>query len=523
MQKFLDHYASEVKGVLSGWDRLAFRGTLRWLAYLAGLERFLSSCHIQLKNFMPWAEAMTRKVRQGCEQTAQVLGIPTLYLRSSSTDKEETARQIARDRGMETGPICRFSVVEPCWAPCVAGNRASGLLELRMRPRKCVWEYFYFNDPEVGFGHLRLQTWVPFTIKGCLNGRHWLERELLREGIRYVKMGNCFRWIEDWDRAQELFDAQLRTDWPALLSQRMRLYFPVLEGIFPHRPLDYYWSAEETEWATDIAFGHSKQLDRLFPMLARHSMLVTDSASVMRFLGQIEAQASLPGHVTGDLRGDRRRRHEGVRVKHNHGGNSVKMYNKAGNVLRVETTINAPRGFKVWREDTHNSQGGWAPMRKGVADLHRRAQVSQKSNERYLDALSACSSEATLQETVAQVCRARKNHDKRGARALNPWSQKDHRVLAFLAQGEWAVNGLRNRDLAAWLDLKANTGELDPAERRRLSARVSRLLGVLRAHGLIRKVPKTHRYLVTPKGKQVSALVIAASNVQTRKLMEMAA
>jgi len=520
MQKFLEYHAEQVKGVISGWDRLAFRGTLQWIATLNGLATFLGVRRIWLKDFMAWAKELTRMVRRSCEQTAEALGIPSIYLDSCLTDKEALARRTAEQLGIQSGPICRVSVVEPCYAPSVVGNRASGRLELVMRSRKCVWEYFYFDDPQVGFGHLRLQTWAPFTVKGCLNGRHWLERDLAREGVGRMKVGNCFRAIDNPERAQQLLDAQLACDWPSLLSERLNRYYPVLSGLFEPQRLNYYWSAEETEWATDVMFDNTATLDRLFPLLSRHALMVTDSANVMRFLGQIPAGAALPRRVAGDVRGDRRRRYEGMRVKHSHGGNSVKMYNKAGNVLRVETTINAPRGFRVFRPDARGGRGEWLPMRKGVADLHRRAQVSQQCNERYLDSLAACPTATTLGETVTGVC-SRSKGVKRGARALNPWGEKDHRLLEFLAQGQWAIQGLRNRDLALWLDCQAN--ERPPDERRRLSARVSRQLRLLRAHGLIRKVPKTHRYQVTEKGKQVATLVVTASNVPSKTLMEMAA
>ena len=520
MRDFLNHHAGQVKGVLSGWDRLAFNATLGWFCSLQGLRIFLCARRILFKDFANWAQGLTHRIRQGCDQTALALGIPSIYLPPCAKDKEKRAREIARQRGVDTGPICRFSVLEPCFTPTVTGNRATHNLELALRRSQCVWEYFYFNDPDVGFGHLRLQTWLPFMVKGCLNGRHWLERDLLREGMDYVKADNCFRWVQDAGRAQELLKAQLQTNWPEFFAKRMAIYFPVMANLLGPEGLEYYWTAEETEWATDIMFRDTAALDRLFPLLSRHAMMVADSANVMRFLGQIAADAKLPARATGDIRGDRRRRHEGMRVKHSHGKNSVKMYNKAGNVLRAETTINAPAAFKVFREDAAGGRGDWLAMRKGTADFHRRAQVSQKSNERYLDALSACESEATLLETVAGVC-ARKRQDKRSARALNPWGAKDHRLLEFLAQGQWAINGLRNRNLALWLEPKA--GELDCAGRRCLTARVSRLLRLLRVHGLIRKTPKTHRYQITPKGKEVAALVIAASNVQTKKLMEMAA
>ena len=522
MKAFMDRYGAQVKGVLSGWDRLAFRGTLCWLSSAAGLRSYLAHTNVLLKDFSDWAQSLTARVRRSCQEVAEGLGIPILYLRSAALDKDSLARSVAADAGIKQGPLCMLSVVEPSFSPTVVGNRKRQLLEVAMRPRKCVWVYFYFNDPQVGLGHLRLQSWLPFTIKGCLNGRHWLERSLLREGIDHVKQDNCFRWIADPERAQALADAQLRTDWPALLGGMAKTYFPFMGGLLEPVPVDYYWSADETEWATDVMFRNTRTLDRLFPMLARHSLIVSDSASVMRYLGKIAPGAALPAKVAGDVRGDRRRRHEGICVKHRAGRNSVKMYNKAGNVLRTETTINHARAFKTFRQpnDDARRRPQWLPMRKGVADLERRSRLSQASNERYLEMLAACPSDATFIEIVGQVCRPIQYRGRR-VRALNPSAELDMQLLRFLTQGQWAVAGLRNRDLAAWLDPRAK--QLPSAERRKLSARVSRLLLILRAHGLIRKIQKTHRYQVTTKGYRLAALMISTSNVQAEELMQKAA
>jgi hypothetical protein len=522
MESFMNRYASEVKGAISGWDRLAFRGTIRWLASAEGLSSYLLSNGILFKDFKTWAMSLTKRIRSSCEEVAKRLGIEAIYLRSSSTDKEALAREIAKKAGIKEGPICMLSVVEPSFSPTVVGDVESHLLKVAMRQRKCVWLYFYFNDAEVGFGHLRLSTWLPFTIQGCLNGRHWLERSLMHEGIGYIKQGNCFRAIDDVGRAQELANAQLNTDWPVLLARLSKTYFPIVQDLLAPNPLQYYWSADATEWATDIMFRNTKVLDRLFPMLARHALTITDSAKVMRFLGKIPPGSELPPRISGDVRGDRVRRHEGICVKHRAGKNTVKIYNKAGNVLRTETTINDTRAFKVFRRanDDAREEVKWQRMRKGVADLQRRARISQSSNVRYLDMLAACPTDATFIEVVSAVCKGATRNGRR-VRALNPSCQSDLHLLRFLTLGQWTVEGFRNRDLSAWLDPQADKLAYD--ERRRLSARASRLLFILKTHGLIRRVQKTHRYLVTRKGLQVAQLMVCISSIQIEELIPKAA
>ena len=522
--KLVELYREKIFGAISGLDRVRFRGTRRWLASERGLRTFLGQTKLLLKDFGRWAEEKTRQVRASCSRRAEELGVELIYLRSGAVDKEELARRIAVERGVRAGSICMFSVVEPCLAPAVEGSRLTQRLELRMRTRKCVWIYHYWDDPEVGFGHVRLQTWVPFTVNICLNGRHWLEKQVRADGQAYLKDGNCFRWLADVPAAQERLQDQLKTDWPGLLNRLTREACPGLETVLAPLRFPYYWSAEETEWATDVMFRSPMELAGLNRVLMRHALLVSDSPSVLRYLGKGHPTAA--GKHTGSLpqevRTDYRRRTEGVRVKHWINRNSVKMYTKGQSVLRFETTINDTRQFKVFRSpaDDPRRPPTWQKLRKGVSDLHRRCQLSEQCNRRYADAVSTAQVVETMQEVVAGACQPVVRRGRR-VRGLNPWRADDFRLLVFLAKGEWAVNGFQNRDLRVYLS--PGVDKLPPREQRRLSGRVTRQLRMLRSHGLIRKVPRSNRYVLSSRGQKFSAALIAAHSVDVHKLMEISA
>ena len=172
--KLLALYKDKVMGAIRGLDRIRFRGTLRWLTTVQGMGTFLHSQGILLKHFTNWAKGITLGLRTGCDEQARKYGITTEYLNRSGMDKEQRARQRAEDQGITEGPICNFSVLEPCVSPKIKGNKAAQELELKFIPSKCVWLYHYFNHPDYGFGHVRLQSWFPFNVFICLNGRHWL-------------------------------------------------------------------------------------------------------------------------------------------------------------------------------------------------------------------------------------------------------------------------------------------------------------------------------------------------------------
>lgn len=200
----------------------------------------MSSRGILLKDFGKWVERITQTVRKTCAEQAAKMQIPMLYLRSSGIDKEALARRIAKERGVETGNICMFSVVEPCRAPGVRGNRATKKLEIEMGQRKCVWIYHYWDDPIIGFGHTRLQTWLPLSATICINGRHWLERQMIQAGIEYIKDGNCFPYIDDIRRAQECMNEQLKTNWSDLLQGLLERNCPDIRTMAGPDILNYY-------------------------------------------------------------------------------------------------------------------------------------------------------------------------------------------------------------------------------------------------------------------------------------------
>jgi hypothetical protein len=524
MKSFLEKYKKLVWGAISGMDRVCFRGTQRLLANSKGMSSYMAFRNILLKDFGAWAASITGKVRACCEQVAEEAGRPVQYLRSSAESKEEMAQEIAQRDGIENGLICAFSVVEPCMSFAVEPNRKTKKLEPTMRMRKCVWVYHYWNHPQYGFSHLRIQTWLPLTVKGCINGRHWLARQLDQEGIAYQREANGFTWIEDMDKAQELFDAQMRTDWPRMLNGLFNEFCPVYGSLFGEDLMPHYWSADETEWATDVLFKRAGDLAQLYPQLVGHGVSVFDSPSVLRFLGKrVTRQGEVPRHLTrAEVCTDMKRRTEGVRIKHSVNRNSVKMYDKHGSILRVETTINNTREFKVFRhpDDEQDRKEKWLPMRKGVADLHRRGQVSQACNERYLDAVADAPTGERLRELFAEVSQPTTRKGKR-YRAINLWKEDDQNLLRFIAKGQYAINGLRNRDLRQ--EVFPDVDPTDKIASRRASARITRRLALLHAHGLIRKVPKTHRYVTTKKGHRIASAIILAGQATVEQISELAA
>jgi hypothetical protein len=526
VKSFVQTLAGLVFGVLSGFDRLMFRGHLRELAYAGGMNYYCNCNGVKLVEFGKHAERLTDHLIGASEAEAKRLGRPIEYLASPKLRKEDHARSIAQRDGVAEGLIAVFKCVEPCWSFALRGSRATKKLEFRPELRKCLHLYHYYQHPQFGFLYGRVQTWFPFTIQIGLNGREWLTRQLDAAGLSYRRHDNCITWVKDVAQAQELLDAQLRVNWAKRLHEIGSWVHPSQPGLLGKLRAGYYWSLKQSEWASDVLFEKPSELHKRYGSWLRFALADLSSADVLRFLGRkLTAAGNVNGRYAAEVLSDLGHRVDGVRIKHRAGDNSIKMYDKAGGrVLRVETTINDPSDFKVYRAKENDPHGDkdWRVLRSGVADIHRRAQVSQAANERYLGGLAAVDHSAPLHELLEPLGRRVTEPGKGGRklRGLAPLVGQDAALLEVVGRPEFMVNGLRNRDIVAALHDKQAA---DATERKRRSAQVSRQLRLLRGHGLLKKVPKTHRYQVTDRGRLILTALNAVRHASTQKLVAQAA
>jgi len=529
MEQFIAKFGDQIEGVLSGFDRLVFRGTLRSLSprrpqpgrppIASGMEQYLWKSRVLFKDYGRHVKGVSERVREASLKPFHDQGLAVKYLQSSKDDKEHLARSLAQQQGIQKGLVCALSILEPSPSFDHRG------MHMVARVRPCQVIYQYQIHPVVGWMYARIQTWFPFNIQVGVNGREWLARQMNRARIGYRQVGNCFAQVSDYPRAQELLQEQLQTHWVELLDRIARSLNPLHQEIFQHYPSSYYWTCYQSEWATDVVFRDEAFLKRLMARLTRHAVLSYGCTDVMRFFGKrVTMAGQIPKNFGGALEVDLKKREEGERVKFHLNWNSAKFYDKAytlvGNVLRAgETTINRVSDFRVYRpkEGGPEDELEWRPMRAGIADLHRRAEVSQKANQRLMDALAGVDDSRTIQELTAGLQKPVLWAGRR-VRALRPWGD-DHPLLAAVNHGEFFINGFRNRHLQALLYSAPGPST---AEGRRRSAAVSRKLRMLRAHGIIQKVPKTHRYQVTAAGRSVLLAVLTSARTSLNQLDQFA-
>jgi hypothetical protein len=518
MKSFLSRFGSFVLFVLSGFDRLRLAGESRLLNHSRGVQSYLWQQQILFKNFPDHAQQLTQDLRQRTEALAHAQDVPLRHLNSPNIDKEASALQLAQRQPGRLGRIAVLSCVESC-ATYRLRKDGQGRVEPRKEVGKCLHYYHYFQHERLGLCYVRLQSWFPFSVRVGLNGREWLYQQLRQRGCDCQRRGNLLLRVADPALAQQLLDDQTRTDWPALLQGLVEPIHPLWSYLHGHARAPYYWMTEQSEWATDIVFNHPDFLAQWYPRWLRHGITALSCRDVLRYLGKHVPPQGY-GTCCHEAKIDLRTRPEGTRLKFWYGSNSLKLYDKeapVANTLRVETTINDPSGYRVFRTkegEPADAPKSWQQLRKGVADLGRRAEVSQACNQRLAESLARVAETTPLGKLLEPLGQPVRDATGRRQRALNPTAGPDAALLRAVAHGEFLVNGFRNRDLRRLL-CPATT---EAREQRRQAAAMTRKLALLRAHGLIVKIAKTHRYRLSADGQRVTTALLTAYEADVNRL-----
>jgi hypothetical protein len=501
-------HRNDIAGTLTTVDRLIVHGYLRHFWYSGGLLSFLlrQGLHIG-RDFGRYVQQTSDRIIAHGKAIAVKAKRPYLYQDRVVRGKDDLAREIAQHDGITDGLICVFSTVE--LATCFAIVRGS----IVPRLRKCLHLYFYLIDRELGFMHVRLQTWFPFQIQIYVNGREWLARQLAKKGIRYVRYENTFVHIADLRAAQRICETFSRRAWWRIFDTFARRVNPVLALIRRLNFDDYYWAIDACEVATDVMWTSRRGLRLVLNDLFDYAIRTFSADDVVRFLGfkyqpgKAEIASSHTRYAArGDTDRERRRRPDCRRIKHRIRRNWIKFYDK-WSVLRVETVINQPYDFRTLRlkkDRRGRKRYRYVRMTKSLHNLWRYLQVGEAANRRYLNALAAARPTSHTIADLDTLCRGRVADGTRYPR-INPVAPEQYQIFRAVLAGEFTIQGLRNHDLQARLyTLPAKT----PAESKSRCARVSRIIRKLRGHSLLAKVPGSRLYRVTQRGQRVMGLAI---------------
>lgn len=497
---FATKFASLISAVLSCFDRVIFKGYLP-LCRRSELERLVDG-ELKMRRMDFIKQAAPRyadRLVEHAQQYAAQHGRRYEYS-GQKIDKDRWAKRQLAESPLTEGLVGVLCTKEVCPTfQLVRGPRRPEFRPAQV-PQRVL--YYYFLDARLGLIHVRIQTWLPFTVQIYVNGHDYLARQLVQKGIGFVQQDNAFVALDDPAKAQKLADQFAKLNWPKILARYAELVNPLRSELVPQQ--SYYWVADQAEYATDILFTSRHALAGLYRKLLEYAWLTFSPTDVLGFLGRA-LHRRFDGEVISQVKTERQ---PGARLKHRMKGNWLKLYDKFGLILRVETVINQPGEFKIYRECQHRDgtrSWGWHPMPKGVGNLHHYQRHAQACNARYLAALAHVDDPAPAERDLANLTEP-KRQGSRNSTGFNPARNPDQQLFAAVLAGDHLPQGFRNSDIRRKVVRSGNT----PAEHRRASAAVGRLLKRLHVRGLIAKIPHSRRWKVTNIGRRVlgQALII---------------
>lgn len=484
MGSLTERYADKIKGVLSCFDRIVIQGSMPGVGYAAGMTGFLKAEDVRIFDFAEFSKPLTETIRQNAERIAKENGLQIEFIRKAKGfRKEDHIAKILADRGEHPGLVHILSVMENCSTFEPWHDKKTNKTFLRQKYGKCLHYYFYFINPELGLGYVRVPTWAPFRLQVYFNGHNLLASQLKKQGIGFKLADNAFIDIDDFSAAQKISDELDVKPIQEILDSFAAAFCPVAEVFNTH----YRWTIMQVEYSTDIVFKDRKDLLDLYQAVVRTAIHAVKVDNIAGFLGR-----KLTANYRGEIGTDFKTRIYGTRLKHYMGRSSVKIYDKFGCILRIETTTNDVSFFKHYRKVTQKDgqiRFKLAPLCKTIYSLNPDLrQLLAGSNQRYLAFISALELPTIGIKVLNKISEPVRDCD-RPYRGFNLFFGPDQLIFEILARGEFAISGFRNKDLR----------NLIPDS---TTSRISRCLKRLRLHGLIKQVSGQFKYYLTDLGRR---------------------
>ena len=480
-------YAGQIAGELSCYDRILIQGTVPGWCYARGMTDYLYARQIRIFDYPKFAEPLREAIRENAERVARENGIQIEFVRSrKSYRKEDRVQEIVKQRGEHPGLVCILSAMEPCGSYKPWHDKRTGRTYLKPDDGKCLHYYFYFLDEDLGLCSARVPTWCPFRFQFYCNGHAYLAAQMRQRGIEFRSVDNAFSFIAEFAQAQKLADEFRVERLHAKLDQFAQRYCPVIL----QAGLNYHWSLDQVEFASDIVFKRQSDLEAIYERLTRTAIHTVKPDNIATFLGR-----KLNGNYQDEMGNRFNTRIEGTRIRHSMGPVSIKMYDKFHLILRIETTVVNVSFFKHYRQVEHRdgtSHMAWAEMKKTIYSLAPLQELLGAANRRYLEFVSAIEDDKAGTDKLNKISQTVKESD-RSYRGFNFFDDGDQVLFETLARGEFNISGFQSKNLRRILNQKT-------------SGQISRLMKRLRAHGLVKKIGKTYKYYLTTLGKQAITL-----------------
>ena len=341
----------------------------------------------------------------------------------------------------------------------------------------CNQYYFYVVDADFGPLFIKFSSYFPYTARICLNGHEYAKRQLDKAGIAYEALDNGIRSCADPARLQQILDELDERKIEAVV----RKWFARLPH--PFSPADraagyrYELSILQAEFARTQVFDRPLSGRHLFEEVIRENIdlgrpekvsLIFDRRITKRtpgrFCTRVLTQGVMPSlHVS-------------------YKATKIKQYFKEDRALRTETTINNTRDFAIGRR---------------LPNLPALREIGFAANRRLLD-VEKISQDCQLGEAVFDQLNQPQIVDRQRASALGFGNPRVMALFQVLCLFLWLPQGFRNATLRSHVAQLLGESPEDYTP-----GRMTYDLRRLRLHGIIHKIPGTHRYQVTDEGIRI--------------------
>ncbi len=421
---------------------------------------------------------MGDRFRSAVKDFAAAHAIPLIPFKAGERKLEVMAPRLAAATG--PGVVAIGTAQETQWVTMGADPRrdpASGVprYSFRRAERRVSVFYFYIADAEWGPCFIKLCAYFPYPGKVWCNGHEFAKRQLERRGIAYEALANGFRSCQDPDALAAICAALGPADVQALVDRWMAVI--PLPLTVEDRAAGYDWELSMRQ----VEISRTLVLDRPARARAFFERVVEQGAGLGRhdeveLIFHRRVQRNTPGLFSTRIV------HQGVepRISIRYKASRVKQYLKEGRAIRVETVINNPTDVGVKRR---------------LAHLRELGAIGRAVNRRILEAQRVAAAPGPSTALFERVALPDRRAGQRTV-ALRYGDPRAMCVMAALCLLIHQVAGIRNRSLRPLVE--ALLGRPYPA------SRMSYDLWRLRTNGLLRRLPKTHTWVLTPDGLRIA-------------------
>jgi hypothetical protein len=490
----IEKYAEKINGTITCYDRIIIQGVIPSWSYAGGMTGYFYGNNMKIFDYAKFSQPLTERVRENAERIAKENGLEIEFIRKTqSFRKDDKIQGIIKEKGITEGLVHIFSAMECCNTYKPWHDKETGRTYFNFDTSKCLHYYFYFIDRELGLCYMRVPTWCPFRLQFYMNGHNLLASKLAKKGIEYELLDNAFIHIEDVETAQKLSDRINPEDLHKVLDIFAKRYCPIAAEF----EMNYAWTIMQIECATDVMFKKQEDLQPLYDEIIRIAIHTVRPDNIATFLGQ-----RITYNCKKEAGNNFNQRILGTRIKHHMGDVSIKMYDKFGLILRIESTCNDIGAFRVTREVNHKDgtvTEEKAPMRKTIYSLYQLFTIMKAANYRYLEFISAFDDHSDGERNLSATSKPAEENG-RSYRGFNFFNANDLKILEVIDRGEFNIHGLQNKAVRSCLENVS-------------SSAMSRIFKRLRLHGLIEKIDSTYKYFLTDLGKSVVAAGLKVRNL----------